>query len=53
VSAFFGGCGKLTAIFELGQLPLLRNARKRDKTNRAKQPRGEKKGREKKQYFLG
>jgi hypothetical protein len=38
VSTFFGGCGKLSAVFfyRVFELPLLRNAQKRDKKKPSK-----------------
>jgi hypothetical protein len=44
-----GGCGKKIVgfLYRVFELPLLQNARKRDKTNRAKQTREKKKKRRK------
>jgi hypothetical protein len=55
VITFFGSGGDFRAIFFNGvfELPLSRNAQKRDKKNRTKQPReGKKKRRKKKPHFL-
>jgi hypothetical protein len=58
VSTFFGGCGNFQRFFFIAflifELPLLRNAQKRDKNNRAKQPRreGKKNGGNKTTFFV-
>jgi hypothetical protein len=53
VSAFFGGCEIFPAIsfYRVFELPLLRNAQKRDKKNERNNP-GKKKRRKKTPHFL-
>jgi hypothetical protein len=54
VSAFFGGCGTISAIFfnRVFELSLLRNAQKRDKKKSSKTTEGEKNLEETKATFF-